>query len=96
MQKVTVLFPCQPGKGKEMLEILTAALVETRAYDGCHGVETFVDEDDPDAVLLVEEWETRGHHERYMTWRTENGMGELLQPILAKPLDVHYLDARPI
>lgn len=96
MQRVTVQFPCQPGKGKDMLEILSAALVETRAYDGCSSVEAFVNADDPDVVLLVEEWETRGHHERYMAWRVENGMAELLQPILKGPLDSLYMDGRPI
>ncbi len=96
MQKVTLLFPCQPDMGAVLLEALAAALVETRAFDGCLSVETFVDADKPDNVLLVEEWATRGHQERYMKWRTENGMIELLQPILAGPLEVHYLDARPI
>lgn len=96
MQKVTVLFPCQPGKGEDMLEILSAALVETRAYDGSLSVEVFVDADNPDAVLLVEEWETRDHHEKYMAWRVENGMIEMLQPILAAPLDITYQDGRPI
>ena len=96
MKKVTVLFPCQPGKGKDMVDILSAALVETRAHDGCLSVEAFVDADDPDAVLLIEEWETRGHHDRYMAWRVETGMTDLLQPILAGPLEIHHLDARPI
>jgi quinol monooxygenase YgiN len=96
MQKVTVLFPCQPGKGKDMLEILSAALVETRAYDGCLSVEAFVDADKPDTVVLIEEWETRGHNERYMAWRVENGLVDMLQPILAGPLEIHFLDERPI
>ena len=96
MQKVTLLFPCQPGMGTALLEALAAALVETRAYDGCVSVETFVDADNPDDVLLVEEWATRAHQERYMAWRVENGMIDLLQPILAGPLEIHFLDARAI
>jgi quinol monooxygenase YgiN len=82
--------------GALLLEGLAAALVETRAYDGCLSVETFVDADSPDNVWLIEEWATRGHQERYMAWRVESGMMELVQPILAGPVEIHFLDARPI
>ncbi len=95
MQKVTLLFPCQPGKGKDLLDALTVALVDTRAYDGCVSVETFVDADNPDTVVLIEEWDSRGQNEKYMTWRMETGLLEMLQPILAGPLEVHYLDSHP-
>ncbi len=96
MQKVTLLFPCQPGMGAALLEAMAVALVETRAYDGFVSVETFVDADNPDNVLLVEEWATRGHQERYMAWRVESGMVELLQPVLAGPLEIHFWDGRAI
>jgi quinol monooxygenase YgiN len=82
--------------GTVLVEAMAVALVETRAFDGCISVETFVDADKPDDVLLIEEWATRGHQERYMAWRMESGMLELLQPILAGPLEVRILDARAI
>src|SRR5665213_2507123 len=93
LQTVTLLFPCQPGKGKDLLEILTSALVETRAYDGCVSVETFVDSDQPDTVVLIEKWDSRAHNEKYMTWRIETGLVDMLAPILAAPLEIRYLEA---
>ncbi len=96
MQKVTLRFPCQPGMGSVLLEGLAATLAETRSYDGCHSVEVFVDADNPDNVLLVEEWETRGHQEKYMEWRVSTGMIEMIQPILTAPVESLYLDGRPI
>ncbi len=95
MQKVTLLFRCQPGKGRDLLDALSSALVETRAYDGCVSVETFVDADSPDTVMLLEEWESRGHNERYMGWRLETGLVEMLTPLLAAPLEVRYLESHP-
>jgi quinol monooxygenase YgiN len=95
MQKVTLLFKCQPGMGKVLLEAFTTALVDTRAFDGCISVETYVDADDPDRVLLVEEWDSKAQQETYVAWRVENGMIEMLAPILAEPFEMHYLEAHP-
>jgi quinol monooxygenase YgiN len=95
MQKVTLLFKCQPGMGKVLLEAFTTALVDTRAFDGCISVETYVDADDPDRVLLVEEWDSKAQQETYVAWRVENGMIEMLAPILTEPFEMHYLEAHP-
>lgn len=95
MQTVTLLFPCQPGKGKDLLEILTTALVETRAYDGCVSVETYFDSDQPDSIVLIEKWDSRVQNEKYMKWRIETGLVDMLTPILAAPLEVRYLEANP-
>lgn len=91
MQKVTLLFPCKPGEGKNLVEVLPAVLVETRAFEGCLSVATYTYEDSPDSVLLFEEWESRAAQEKYLTWRIESGMMALLEPILASPLEIHYL-----
>ncbi|HEY5265482.1 MAG TPA: antibiotic biosynthesis monooxygenase [Acidimicrobiales bacterium] len=91
-----LFFHCQPGKGSELLDILSVALVETRAYDGCVSVGSFVDADRPDSIVLYEEWDTRAQNEKYMTWRLETGLVEMLEPILASPLEVHYLEPHPV
>lgn len=91
MQKVTLTLRCQPGRGEVLLDKLSALQVETRAYEGCHSVQTYVDADDIDTVVIMEDWETRGHHEQYMGWRVDTGLPEILQPILASPLEIHYL-----
>jgi quinol monooxygenase YgiN len=95
MQKVTLTFKCLPGMGANLLGALQVALVETRAFDGCRSVETFFDADNPDYITLIEEWDARAQHEKYMNWRLEGGMMELLAPIVAEPLELHYLDAHP-
>jgi quinol monooxygenase YgiN len=92
MQKVTLLFPCKPGEGKGLLEVFSATLGETRAFEGCVSVETFFDADKPDSIILIEEWESRAAQEKYLTWRIESGMITLLDPILAGPLELRYLE----
>jgi len=93
MQKVTLLFKCQPGKGADLLAAFSTALIDTRAFDGCISVETYVDADDPETIMLIEEWESRGQQEAYLGWRVESGMIEMLAPILAQPFEMHYLEA---
>ena len=65
-------------------------LVKTRVYDGCHGIETL---SAPDSVVaLYERWESVEHHQAYVGWRMENGLGDLLETWLAAPLEIAYYD----
>ncbi len=94
-QTIHVGFPCQEGKGPELLEILKGALVETRAWDGCEAVEVFSNADDPDLVILWETFAQRSDHEAYLAWRIETGLPEALGPYLSGGLEVTYLAAHP-
>jgi quinol monooxygenase YgiN len=95
MQKVTLLFKCQPGMGETLLSAFTATLGDTRAFDGCISVETFVDNDNPDTVMLIEDWDSRAQQEAYLGWRVESGMVEMLAPVLAEPFEMHYFEPHP-
>jgi quinol monooxygenase YgiN len=95
MQRVTLLFKCQPGMGAVLLDTFTTALVDTRAYDGCVSVQTYVDAENPDTKLLDEEWDSRSQQEAYLEWRVESGMIEMLAPVLAEPFEMRYLEAHP-
>src|ERR1700722_2306648 len=95
MQTVTLLFKCQPGKGADLLAAFTASLGDTRTFDGCISVKTFVDADNPDTVLLIEEWDSRSQQEAYLNWRVESGMVEMLAPVLAEPFEMRVFDSHP-
>jgi quinol monooxygenase YgiN len=95
MLKVTLLFKCQPGMGESLLAAFTASLGDTRAFDGCVSVATFIDSDNPDTIMLIEDWDSRSQQEAYLAWRVETGMIELLAPILAAPFEMHYLESHP-
>ena len=82
---VMVEFPCAPGKGPEFLSLLLTALTDTRAFDGCQLIETYVDHDNPDLIVLWEKWAQRSNQEAYMAWRAETGMMGLIGPFLSGP-----------
>jgi len=79
--------------GAALLTAFETALVDTRAFDGCKSVETLVDSDSPDTIMLLEVWESRSQQEAYLAWRIETGMVEMLAPVLAEPFEMHYYDA---
>lgn len=96
-QTVHALFPCQAGKGAELLAILRseAGLTATRAFEGCESIEAYTDADNPDDVILWEKFATRADHEAYLAWRIETGLLDALGSILASDLEVTYLDDHP-
>ncbi|HAQ04412.1 MAG: putative quinol monooxygenase [Acidimicrobiales bacterium] len=84
-------FHCNEGMGELLLPGLIESLSDTRAFDGCESVETYVDQDDPDKVYLWEKWATRENYEQYIAWRIETGMLEALALVLIKPMKPTHL-----
>ena len=60
---------------------MKSALVDTRNYAGCQKVETFIDQESQN-ILLVEQWESREHQQAYMGWRVETGFMDAVGPLL--------------
>ncbi len=48
----TAEFFVKPEKAEEFLEMMKAALADTRGYEGCELLDTYVSQDDPGHVLL--------------------------------------------
>ena len=92
MHTVILELNCKPGMRPVLLEALAGSLGDTRAYKGCKLVETYVDADDENRVILYEKWDHRDSQGAYMQWRVETGMVEGMEPILAEPARVlHFL-----
>ena len=68
-QTIHVVFPCQEGKGPELIEILRGALADTRAFEGCESVEVYSDDNNPDTVVLWEKFAVKENHQAYLKWR---------------------------
>ena len=64
----------KPDKIADMKSYLAQILPDTRSYEGCKGIDAHFNMDDPGNMVLVEIWESRGHHEKYAQWRAETGV----------------------
>ena len=80
----------QAGKGADLVGVFASILGDTRAFEGCNGVEVVVNEDDADNVVLIESWESRAHYEKYFAWRQERGDLDTLGSFLAAPPNLRY------
>ena len=87
MQSLVIAsFPAQEGKLGELKQLFRDALPDTRAFDGCLAIDVYVEEG-TETIYLVEYWETLEQYEKYLNWRMETGLAEMLDPILAGGAD---------
>jgi quinol monooxygenase YgiN len=84
-----------PVKTKEisnMKSYLREIFPDTRVYDGCRGLDVYFNTENDGNMVLVEHWDSRAHHERYLRWRTETGVMDRIGGMLAGPPSVRYFD----
>ncbi len=82
----------QADKVDTLKGVFKDILGDTRAYDGCIGVEVVDNQDDRSNMVLVEKWESRAKYEKYLGWREETGALEQLGSLLAAPPSIRYFD----
>ena len=68
---------------------LHAILSDTRAFEGCLGVDVLTDTADPTHLVAVERWASEEHDAAYRAWRAGDGktnLGSFLAtpPVLTK------------
>lgn len=78
---VIVSFPAKEGMMDNLKETLKVALPETRSFDGCISVDTYIEES-TDTIHLIEDWESLDHQAKYLNWRVETGLLDVLEPLL--------------
>ena len=77
----------------ELKSFLKERLPETRAFDGCQSLTSYLNVDDGRTVVIVERWETKEAHQKYMAWRAETGGRAHLQSMLEGTPKVRYFEA---
>ncbi|HET8878501.1 MAG TPA: antibiotic biosynthesis monooxygenase family protein [Arthrobacter sp.] len=71
--------------------VLRETLADTRAFDGCLGVDVLVDQDNPAHILVVERWASMDHDAAYRAWRaTDEGRSGLGALLAAAPVLTHF------
>ena len=65
---------------------LHAILSDTRAFDGCLGVEVLIDAADPTHVVVVERWASEERDAAYRAWRAGDGRTNLAAFLASPPV----------
>ena len=94
MGTTVVLLEVQvkPECVEEVKAFLKEALPDTRAYDGCQGIDIYGNLDESSNLVFYERWDSREHYQKYLNWRTETGAFERLGSKLASPPSIRYYD----
>jgi quinol monooxygenase YgiN len=71
---------------------LKRVLPDTRGYDGCVTLHVVQNQDDPAGIMIVEQWETRGHYEHYLAWRTASGVMDEFGAMMDGPPTIRFFD----
>ena len=89
---VTLTFTIRPERVDEFRSLLESLLPDTRAYDGCLNVDVYQDQGYPGTIILLEDWLSKQHQEKYQAWRDESGIADVVGPFLAGKPSFSYLD----
>ena len=65
---------------------LHAILSDTRAFEGCLGVEVLIDSADPTHIVAVEKWASEERDAAYRAWRAGDGQTNLASFLTSPPV----------
>lgn len=87
---VTVTFRLTAKNSEAFLQHLSRVLPETRNSEGCRYVNTLVQADQPQEVVLIQGWDSREDQQRYIQWRQTTGALTEFRSLLAKDPVIEY------
>jgi quinol monooxygenase YgiN len=65
---------------------LHTILSDTRAFEGCLGVDVLIDNADPTHIVAVERWESEERDAAYRAWRAGDGRSNLASFLASPPV----------
>ena len=89
---VTLDAKVKPEHVNDLKNWLRDELHHTRGTDGCNGITIHIDQDDPNHMVFVENWDSRQQHEKYVSWRVDRGDIDKMMVWLAGEPHMSYFD----
>ncbi len=83
-------FYAKPGRGADVLALLLELSPESAGRPGCEHISIRRNQDDPDQVIGITQWEARQNWHDYLAWRTANGVTATFDEMLAQPMVIRY------
>lgn len=72
--------------------LLRDMLPETRAQEGCRDIDVYLDPAQPEAVMLVERWDSLQHYKKYRLWRIKSGTMDKFTALLQGSPQIRILE----
>ena len=90
---VTLSVKVKPENANELREWFKDEIRHSRSFDGCNGITVHVDQDDTNHLFVLGDWNSRQHHERYVSWRAEKGDVESIAEWVSEEITAYYFDS---
>lgn len=86
----TLSLELKPELADRFLATFAESVPATREHEGCRQVVGYRDMDEPNRFVLIGEWDSREHYERYLAWRAgqsdaSSGGNDQVDPMLNPP-----------
>ena len=95
-QKVCAKFTFKEGKLSEFMKMMEdpeTGLSVTKSSEGYINIDVFVDEDNPDVLILDQKWKTKENHQAYVQMRKDTGLFDKLTDLLEVEPEIRYIKA---
>jgi len=90
-KKVILEFKVKSKKIKELMSFLEKNLENVRNFEGCSQVKVYYNTDN-EIMIFDEMWESLMHHQKYISFISENGVMEELASLLISKPEIKYFD----
>ncbi len=77
---------------RELEDFLKRHLPDTRSYDGCQEITSYLNEDGKN-VVIVDQWDSKEDYQKYLAWREETGVIADLGAMLDREPTIRFFDA---
>ena len=82
----------KPDAVEDAKAFFSRILVDTRAFEGCEGIDVLIAEGDETHWVLYERWRDEAAHDAYRAWRAGDGaMPEVAGLITAPPKSTRFI-----
>ena len=85
-----------PEAVTEAPAMLREILTDTRAFEGCEGVDVLIDQHDPTHLILAERWASTEADAAYRKWRATDGASQLGTLLASAPTSSSFETATDI
>lgn len=92
----TVTWRMKPECADACVEMLRGMFPVTRQQKGFRSIRLLRGEENPDALILIQEWASSEDHRNYMQFRTETGEMATLMALTAASPQMNYWDVEPL
>ena len=88
---VTLIFAFKPGTAEQFTAIMPEMFKDTRARKGFRAIRAVRNQQNPDRIIFIEDWDSLQDYQDYIAWRNSRGEGLAgMESVLLEPPTLEF------